>query len=110
MMSTNSYLTLVDAHVHLYSCFDPKIFLDAAHRNFTNMGNQLNIEDSIRGILLLSETSQDNMFEKMRVEADQIKSTGYFQDWSFFKTCEPMSLIAKRSDGAELIIIAGQQM
>jgi hypothetical protein len=49
-------MMLVDAHVHVYDCFDLKKFFDAAFANFKSEADRLGSGDNFIAVLFLAET------------------------------------------------------
>jgi len=91
---------LIDAHVHYYSAYDTQRFLDAASEGFERQAE----ERAVR-ILCMAESAADNWFGSLS-EPDSLAHT----DWQRFPTQEEQSLLLKRkSDNAELLVIAGHQ-
>ena len=96
---------LVDGHVHYYPCFDRNLFLDSAFRNFREAGNGAGTSAEYAGWLLFTESAGMNYFREFRAVAGQ-RSAG----WTFQRTDEPDSLIAKKEIDARLLLIAGRQI
>ncbi len=105
-------MILVDAHVHIYDCFDLEKYLDAAYSNFQAEADRLGHGDKFTPILLLAETSKDFWFNRLREYADG-KNTHRdraIQKWEFHLTDERLSLFARSENSKSLIIIAGHQV
>lgn len=105
-------MILVDAHVHIYDCFDLETFLDSALKNFKAEAARYGQEDSFTALLLLTETAKENWFHRLAGYAGNksgtgTKSIGY---WTFHRTNENCSLYARRRDNQELFLIAGRQI
>lgn len=108
MSGADKGVLLVDAHVHVYDCFDIFKLLDAAIRNFTRAAIKLGVEDEFTGVILLAETSHDNWFR----EAKLLDGDG---NWLIEKTPDKVVLQARRltdkvPDKASLYIVAGRQI
>ncbi|MFK8185840.1 MAG: hypothetical protein AB8B99_20885 [Phormidesmis sp.] len=104
---TTEATILVDAHVHIYDCFDTDTLLQAAWNNFHKQSNTPNFS----GVLLLTETAKDNWFGTLTANLKETSETTFKQgDWTFSPTAEPCSLFAKNAQGHELIIMAGRQV
>lgn len=94
---------LVDAHVHFHPCFERDAFLDAALANFQRGAEELGIGGPFLGCLLLTEMTGERALQRLL--------SGETGAWRFEPTGEPSSLMARRSsDGARLLVIAGQQV
>lgn len=100
-MSEETAHTLVDAHVHLHRIDCVPKALEAAARNFAAVGGS-NAEYG-RGILLLTQSRGEQVFEELAV------STGMGKWTIRHSNDEPHSLIA--SDGKHVLaIICGRQV
>ncbi len=105
-------MLLIDAHVHIYDCFDLAKFFDSAYANFKSAAERLGHGNDFSGILLLAETSKDNWFNRLADYADgkglpQGKDTG---KWKFHHTNENHSLIVKSGNTKNLMLVAGRQI
>jgi hypothetical protein len=105
-------MLLIDAHVHIYDCFDLDKFFDSAYANFKSAAEQFDRNNDFTGILLLTETSVDNWFshlsdyaEEKGIPLDKKKSK-----WKIRHTCESNSLIAESGGSKNLLLIAGRQI
>jgi hypothetical protein len=95
---------LVDAHVHIHSCFDSDAFLSAAAENFRRGATQVGVPGPYTGCLLLTETGQIHRFRHLR------EGQGRSGTWDFEITEEDCSLVAHRVSGERLFLIAGRQI
>ena len=105
-------MILIDAHVHIYDCFDLAKFFDSAHANFKFEAEQQDHGHDFTGILLLAETFKDNWFNHLADYADgkglpDGKNTG---SWIFSRTNENDSLLVTSGDSKNLLLIAGRQI
>jgi hypothetical protein len=105
-------MILVDAHVHIYDCFNLERFLDAAYSNFRSEADRSGLGDKFTPILLLTETSKDFWFNRLREYADGRKKHNdrLTQKWDFHQKSESVSIFASSGNCKELIIIAGRQI
>lgn len=94
---------LIDAHVHIYDCFDLNTFLDAAWQNFYRWAGR---RDQFVGVLLLTESATYNQFQTLLAQADLPSSSG----WTFASTSETYSLRAMGPQGQTLYLVAGRQI
>ena len=108
MDDTDKGVLLVDAHVHIYDCFDICKLFDAAVYNFNKAAKKLGIEEGYTGVLLLAESSHDNWFQRARMQEDA-------GSWLIEKTQDKVVLHARKltdkvgnMDG--LYIMAGRQI
>lgn len=105
-------MLLIDAHVHIYDCFDLKKFFDSAYTNFKSAAEKLGHEHDFTGILLLAETSKDSWFYHLVNYANgkdlpESKETG---SWIFRRTDESDSLLAESGNSKKMPLIAGRQI
>ena len=92
---------LIDAHVHFYSAYNARKFLDAASDSFARRP-----QSSAARVLCMAESASDNWFGRLQSNADSLAETG----WRLIATQEAESLRLQRvEDGSELIVIAGHQ-
>lgn len=105
-------MLLVDAHVHIYDCFDLEKFFASAYANFKSAAKLLDHSNDFTGILLLAETSNENWFQKLSNYADgkALPDGNTTENWFFRHTDEINSLIAESEDSKSLILIAGRQI
>lgn len=99
---------LVDAHVHLYSCFDlPRCFDSAWHHFEAAAGS-----DRFAGLLLLSETWRDQAFRELAAlgDAGQSLESAAGGRWEVRRTGEPESLELLGEGRRRLFLIAGRQV
>lgn len=108
MSDTDTGALLVDAHVHIYPCFDINKLLDAALYNFGRAAKKLGLNHGYTGVLLLAETSRDNWFQR----ASMLDASGR---WQIEKTLDKTVLQARQlTDNAEkksiIYIMSGRQV
>ena len=116
MIMMNKATILVDAHVHIYDCFDLDILLDTALHNFRKAAHDIGHEGKITGVLLLTETRNDNWFRHTRdmcLKNQQVLATE--TGWELQVTPESTVLQAKQhrdmqGNEIEFYIIAGRQI
>jgi hypothetical protein len=105
-------MLLIDAHVHIYDCFDLEKFFDSAYANLKFEAEQLDHGNDFTGILILAETSNENWFQHLVDCANgkplpDGKTTG---NWNLRRTDERNSLLAVSGDSKNLLLIAGRQI
>lgn len=98
---------ILDAHVHIYDCFDPNAVLDGAVVNFDNAAVEAGLA-AHTSVIMLTETANDDYFAHF----SNINKVGHSDGsaWSFSATAEPESLRATREDGREIFLVAGRQI
>jgi len=99
---------LVDAHTHIYDCFDKAAFFRGASANFQHAARHLGRPSAPIGCLLLTERQDGHYFRQIYDGVDTDNVGG----WVFSRTAEDCSLLAQRHDGSEteLLIVAGRQV
>jgi hypothetical protein len=105
-------MLLIDAHVHIYDCFDLEKFFDSAYANFKSAAERLGRGKDFTGILLLAETSMDNWFSHLAnyANGDYLPDNRTTGSWIIQRTKENCSLYVKSNSSKELFIIAGNQL
>ena len=99
---------LVDAHVHVHPGFAGDAFLDAALGNFRKAAAALGRPEGFLGCLLLAEISEMRRMPGWLRRANRPEGDGM---WSFERTGEAESLVARRGrNGERLLVIAGRQV
>lgn len=107
------HVTLVDAHVHIYDCYDLEDLLDAAVTNFYNAASVLGAKSGSTGVLLLSESSGYNYYRQLRDSsiAEPPAGSSSVHRWKFAPLPSgECGLCCTREDGATLLMIAGRQI
>ncbi len=118
MSDTNAGVLLVDAHVHVYDCFDINKLLDVALRNFNHAAKKLSVDDSFTGVLLLAETSNDHWFQQAYGKSIQNQQSSMIANhgrWQIYKTPDKTVLQARQrtdvaGDESYIYIMAGRQI
>lgn len=108
---------IVDAHVHIYDCFDVDVLLEAAATNFRHAAHNAGLSKRYTGVLLLSETIRDNWFQQTREKCRQNSQPlvlGNNSNWQLQETHDKVVLKATRfsNDKAKesIYIMAGRQI
>ncbi len=96
---------LLDAHVHLYDCFDRSTFFDAASNNFQHAAKSLDLPPDTPGCLMLTETAKDHAFESLIAQRELDDGR-----WRFNPAGDGRSLIVSRDGQDILTVIAGRQV
>ena len=105
-------MVFVDGHVHIYGCFDLAALFDAAYRNFLDAARRHGADTRFNGILMLTETSNDQWFRRLvrHASADSREPDLNTMPWRLHILPEKCSLLAKRETGEALFLIAGSQI
>jgi hypothetical protein len=102
---SDARVLLVDAHVHIYDCYDIDALFDAAAGNFSRMARKLGIAGAHRdSMLLLTETAHDHAFDALA--AGQLRP----KRWAVEKTAEPAVLRISLDRQVPLWLVAGRQI
>lgn len=107
--NASHWISIVDAHVHIYECFALENLLTAACTNFKREAARREKMDSFTGVLLLAETSSDHWFRRLRSDAEKAGGSLARATWRF-DMLENCSVSAQRDGGESLIIVAGRQI
>lgn len=97
---------LVDGHVHLHGCFDLRTFLDSAAANFRRAAGDAGLPGETLGCLCLVDFGSRLAFVELRERAGAEVCDG----WTVGALDEEASLCLTRTDGARLLLLAGQQI
>ena len=106
-------LLVIDAHVHIYPCFDLSGFLDAAFSNGLHAARHFGHDPSYIPVLLLTEGYRQREFHRLRERMEggnERIADGKNGGYRLFPTEEPESLRIERTDGSFLFLIAGFQI
>jgi len=117
MISTDEATILVDAHVHIYECFEIETLLDSAWNNFTQAAQHLGLnEDKIVPVMLLAETSSENWYRRTHEKCKKNQQASVVgHHWEICNTQDVAVLKAvkrNRLTGIEqlIFIMAGRQI
>jgi hypothetical protein len=99
---------IVDAHVHLHSCYRADELLDNAARNLAAARTKDATRAAPALYLLMAECQDDDGFGQLRAGAPRPVALG-LQSWSVAPTAEDSSLVAT-SGARRLFIVAGRQV
>jgi hypothetical protein len=99
-------MLLVDAHVHIHDCYNVR------NTNFKFAAERLGHENNFTGILLLTETPNENWFGRLANYAGgrDLPAEQKIGNWTFHCTNEKCSLLAQSGDSRNLCLIAGRQI
>ncbi len=101
----------VDAHVHIYSCFDLNVFFDAAHANFRRQAAKQDPDRPFTAVLFLTDWAQQRWFQHFALCARNAGGNAPGIDgWTFHPTAEKNSLLVRHPSGKELVLIAGRKI
>lgn len=107
-------MIFIDAHVHIYDCFDLDIFFDSALANFQTTAERNGFKNRpFSSLLLLTEGSSCAWFQQMvtRMGTDRNIDTPT-KRWTLSMAEEALSLTACRYDspGKKICLVAGRQI
>ena len=108
-------MIFIDAHVHIYDCFDIEVFFTAALQNLKSAVAEKSDRDGLQPVfmLILAEGKGKSWYQKMAArllaERSVITPTGA---WTLYPTEETLSLVAQKNDhkSEKLYIVAGRQI
>ena len=101
-------IILVDAHIHIHSCFDLNLLLDSVYKNFCEVAKLFNVK-KFDSVLCLTENFNVNYFSKFERMAES-QNQNNSSAWKFYLTNEPNSIRVLRKPEEVMYIIAGQQI
>ncbi len=103
-------MIFIDAHVHIYNCYDLDIFFDSAYANMSATASRYGRKKPFMNILMFAEGSNYHWFEKLKdIAQDKEEKIIVKGDWSIQLTDEVSSLRAKKTDKI-LFLIQGFQV
>jgi len=105
-------MILVDAHVHIYPCYNLAAFFDAAHDNFFSEAKRHGLQDSFIAFLLLADMVEEKWFDRIRTCAGANNTTlrKELGDWQLKETGESFTLQLESSHGKNLYLVSGRQI
>ncbi|MFD2740026.1 hypothetical protein ACFSUD_10630 [Sulfitobacter aestuarii] len=96
---------LIDAHVHIYPCFDPARLFAAAQGHFDRAAEGFGLDKTVPGVLLLTETAKDDVFSRL-AEGDFT-----IPGWHMSRSeADPPVLWLRGGAGRDLALVAGRQI
>jgi len=111
-MAPSSDLIMVDGHVHFHHGFKADPFLESAHANFRSAARRMDTDASFAGVLLLTESQDENGFNRLlaQVEQKEGKRSGAATIWTGQTTGEPTSARFTAGNRAPILVVAGRQI
>ena len=109
---TENTRLVIDAHVHMYECFELADLFESAFHNLSSLSGGKGENSNAELVLLLTETSRENGFNRL-IAASQHPDTPLCtgtETWYCRSTGEPESVVVQSSKGKQLYVIAGQQI
>ena len=104
-------MILIDTHVHIYSCFDLRVFFDAAARNFKKAASAIGDGQEVSSVLVLTDWAGKNWFRKLADSADSDRSEGVsIENWECTHTRDSSALYFSNKSGDVVYIIAGRKI
>lgn len=101
-------VAFVDAHVHIYDCFQVGALLDAASKNFQREATRLRLNEPHLGCLLLAETSRDHWFQRLLELATHRRFVG---GWRLSSVADDnCAVMATGGNRQRLVLVAGRQV
>ena len=108
-------MIVIDAHVHIYDCFDLDMLLDSALANFKAAVQRYHRQrQRVAYFLLLAEGLSYNSFQRLSalVAEEKYQSRSCSENWSIRATDERNTLLACRDDASDnrIYLVAGRQV
>ena len=104
---------MIDAHVHIYPCFDLTVFFDAAFSNCLQVARNVKCDLSHIPVLLLSEGRRQKVFHCLHESTNKGNNRNADEQtggYRVFATEEEESLRIQKEDGTFLFLVAGRQI
>jgi hypothetical protein len=106
-------LILIDAHVHLWCCFQVSSFLNEAIANFEHEARRFGREDQFQGVLCVVDPHQEQGFGRLLEYVRRRQTRGLAKDmeeWRLQGAAEDASICLSAGSGKSAIIISGRQI
>ncbi len=102
-------MLLIDAHVHVYGCYDLSQLLFSAEMNFKKYTEELLAGDSAYILLLANRVDQEwpLFFAAENKGSDPAEK---ISGWRFYANEESESIVAENDSGFRIVIVAGRQL
>jgi hypothetical protein len=98
---------ITDGHVHVYPFMSIRKVLDSAHRNFFESSEQSAPSNAV-GMLFVADPEGVNGFERLAAFGNKLEAEAP-SDWSRLSN-DSISVVLRRSSGASVVAIRGQQL
>ena len=102
-------MILLDAHVHIYGCFDKELLLSSAYANFQAQAKKLNCSGEFTGVLLLADRADQDTFLDFHTTVQE-KRQASLGEWHLYNTDEPYTLKFSRNREETLYLVQGWQL
>lgn len=111
-MKRDSCITIVDAHVHLRSCFEVIPLLEGACSNFAAMARRFCDSGQFVGVLCLSTTPHERRFSWLLdlLSEKQVQNGALVREMTLVETQESTSFSLVSNAGNILVVVAGRQI
>lgn len=105
-------MLLVDAHVHIYPCFELSSFFTAAYENFFTAAAEVKKSRDVLPVIALADWSRQKWFEKLKVSTRKPDSPeGLLIDgWSVLDTRDDHSVMLEGSAGERMMVLASRKI
>jgi len=105
-------MILVDAHVHIYPCYNLAVFFDAAHDNFFNEAKRHGRQDTFDAFLLLTDLTAGTWYDRIKTCADANNTSFEIElgGWQVHETAESFTLQLVSNHRKNLYLVAGRQI
>jgi hypothetical protein len=105
-------MIFIDAHIHLYNCFDLGVFFDSAIANFRNEATHAGSHEKYQSVLMLTDWAKQDWYQYLYSLTDNdVNIRKIFNNWEFYKTSEKISIYAaNKQREAGVFVIAGSKI
>lgn len=101
-------MLIVDAHIHIYDCFNLPLLFDSAYQNFSTAFTNAGTQGSFTGILMLAEKIEQNWFDTTVAKVEE-KGALTMGVWSLSAADDHCSLKLTDQRDNQMYIVAGRQ-
>lgn len=105
-------MLLVDAHVHVYPCFDLPSFFSSAYRQFCSVFAGTRPKSEFLPLIILADWSRQSWFNQFKQSADRPGDPQRLAvpGWSFRPTGDDQSVQVESTDGRRIMVLAGKKI
>ncbi len=105
-------MIFIDAHIHLYNCFNLEVFLDSALVNLEKEATRSGSNENFQSVLMLTDWANQDWYQYLySLTDDDGTIRNKINNWEFHATSEKISIYASNSMcNAGVFVIAGRKI
>ena len=105
-------MLLVDAHVHIYPCFELSTFFTAAYRNIFYAAADVGKGGDVLPVIALADWSRQTWFERLKAGAEDpsLPQGLRIDGWSLLTTDDDHSVMLEGSGGERMMVLAARKI